>query len=116
MDAETGLALLDLRQNHLHAADEEARSILKKAPDQTDALLVCGIVAWRESRLPDAEGAFVRGAALDDRRADFHAFLGRIAEAERRPQEALEQYDRAVALDPSDVEIVDRRDRLQQAH
>jgi len=115
LDAQTGMALLELKQDHLHEAEQAAINILHKAPDQTDALLIAGIVAWRETRLPDAERIFLRGAALDDRRADFHAFLGRIAEAERRPQEALRQYDRALALDPGDADIVEHRDRLQQA-
>ena len=97
------------------SAERAALAVLHQSPNQTDALLIAGIVAWRQTRLPDAERIFLRGAALDDQRADFHAFLGRIAEAERHPQQALEQYDKALALDPSDSEIVDRRDRLQQA-
>lgn len=116
LDAQTGLALVALKQSHLREAETAARGVLEKSPNQTDALLIAGIVAWRESRLPDAERIFLRGAALDDNRADFHAFLGRIAEAERRPQEALREYDKALSLDPSDAEIVERRERLQQAH
>lgn len=114
LDAQTGLALLALRQNHLSEAEAGAAGVLRRAPDQTDALLIAGIVAWRESRLPDAERLFLRGAALDDSRADFHAFLGRIAEAERRRHDALEQYDKALQLDPSDAEISGRRERLEQ--
>lgn len=116
LDAQTGIALLDLRQNHLREAETAAMNVLQRAPNQTDALLVAGLVAWRESRLADAEKIFLRGAALDDQRADFHAFLGRIAEAERRPQQALMQYDKALSLDPNDVDIAARRDRLQQVH
>jgi Tfp pilus assembly protein PilF len=109
------MALLELKQNHLHEADTEAAAILHKAPENTDALLISGLVAWRQSRLADAQRIFSRGAALDDRRADFHAFLGRIAEAQRRPQDALEQYEKALTLEPGDADVADRAARLRDA-
>lgn len=112
-DAQTGLALIDLKQDRLEEADEDVTNILRKAPDNTDALLIAGIVAWRQARLPDAERIFLKGAGLDDQRPDFHAFLGRIAEAQGRPQDALRQYERALALDPNDSDIAEHRDRLQ---
>jgi tetratricopeptide (TPR) repeat protein len=115
LDAQTGLALIELKQNHLPEADDAVRSILRRAPDNTDALLIAGIVAWRQARLPDAEKIFLKGVGLDDHRADFHAFLGRIEEAERRPQEALSQYERSLVLAPGEAEIVERRDRLRNA-
>ena len=113
LDAQSGLALIELQQNHLPEAQHAAQAILQKVPDDTDALLITGIVAWRQSKLTEAEQIFSKGTGLDDKRADFHAFLGRIAEAQRRPQEALQQYEKALALDPNDSEIADRRDRLR---
>jgi tetratricopeptide (TPR) repeat protein len=113
LDAQTGLALIELKQNHLHEAAEAVRPILLKAPNSTDALLIAGIVAWRQTRFADAEKIFLKGVEIDDHRADFHAFLGRIAEAERRPQDALRQYERALLLDPHDSDIADRRDHLR---
>jgi tetratricopeptide (TPR) repeat protein len=113
MDARTGLALIALKQNHLDEAGKDADGVLHVAPDNTDALLIAGIVAWREGKLQDAEQIFLKGVGLDDKRADFHAFLGRIAEAERRPQQALRQYDKVLELDPNDTETAERRDRLQ---
>lgn len=113
MDARTGLALVALKQNNLSEAEGDANNVLHVAPDNTDALLIAGIVAWREGRLQDAERIFLKGVGLDDQRADFHAFLGRIEEAERHPQQALQQYDKVLALDPNDAETAERRDRLQ---
>jgi tetratricopeptide (TPR) repeat protein len=114
LDAQAGLALVELKQNHLHEADQSALAILHKSPDNADALLITGIVAWRQARLSDAERIFSRGVELDDHRPDFHAFLGRIAEAQRNPQLALQQYEKALALDPGDSELADRRDRLRE--
>lgn len=113
LDAQTGLALIELRQNHLVEASEAVRTILQKMPDSTDALLIAGIVAWRQTRFAEAKKTFLKGIEIDDRRADFHAFLGRIAEAERRPQDALRQYERALTLDPHDTEIADRCSHLR---
>ena len=115
LDAKTGLALIDLKQNHLREAAKEAQAILVKAPDSSDALLIAGLVAWREARLADAEKIFTKGVGIDDRRSDFHAFLGRIAEAQGHPQDALRQYDRALELDPHDTLIADRRDHLKDS-
>lgn len=114
MDARTGLALIALRQNRLSAAAQAANEVLQVAPDNTDALLIAGIVSWRQGDLPAAERIFSKGVGLDDKRPDFHAFLGRIAEAQQHPQEALRQYDKALALDPNDSEITERRERLQR--
>lgn len=113
MDARNGLALIALKQNRLSEANDSANTVLRNSPDNTDALLIAGIVAWRQGRLQDAERIFLRGVALDDQRADFHAFLGRIAEAERRNDQAVRQYDKVLMLDPNDSEIAQRRDRLQ---
>jgi|GEM_PF-2083121 len=113
LDAKTGLALVELKQNHLQQADEQVLAVLHKFPDNTDALLVAGIVAWRQAKLDEAQKIFSKGVEVDEHRADFHAFLGRIAEAQKRPQDALRQYERALVLDPNDVDITDRRDRLK---
>jgi tetratricopeptide (TPR) repeat protein len=115
MDARTGLALIQLKLNHLDEADKAANDVLRTAPDNTDALLIAGIVAWRKGNLHDAEQVFLKGVGLDSQREDFHAFLGRIAEAERQPQLALRHYDKALALDPNDADVAERRDRLQVA-
>ena len=115
LDAQTGLALVELNQNHLTEARRRALAILQNAPGDTDALLITGIVAWRQARLAEAKQIFFTGVALDSHRADFHAFLGRIAEAQGRQQEALEEYDRSLVLDPKDGELADRRDRLKGA-
>lgn len=113
LDARTGMALIELKQNHLHEADQLSLGILHRAPGNTDALLITGIVAWRQARLNDAEEIFSKGTSLDNHRADFHAFLGRIAEAQRRPELALQEYEKALALDPADGDVADRRDRLR---
>jgi len=115
MDARTGLALIALKQNHLNEADAGARSVLHAMPSNTDALLIQGIVAWRQGKLDDAERIFLKGVGLDDQRSDFHAFLGRIAEAEQRPEQALQQYDKVLSLDPNNTDIAERRDHLQGA-
>lgn len=113
MDARTGLAFIALKQNRLRDASDGAGAVLRENPGNPDALLIAGIVAWHEHRLEDAERFFLRGIALDDQRTDFHAFLGRIAEAQGRPEQALQQYDEVLALDPNNAEIAQRRDRLQ---
>jgi tetratricopeptide (TPR) repeat protein len=113
MDARNGLALVALKQNRLKEAADAANTVLRDNSANTDALLITGIVAWREHKLDDAERIFRRGLTLDDQRADFHAFLGRIEESKGRPADALAQYDKVLALDPNDSEISERRDRLQ---
>ena len=115
MDARTGLALIALKQNHLNEADAEARTVLHAMPNNTDALLIQGIVSWRQGKLDEAEQIFLKGVGLDDQRPDFHAFLGRIAEAEQRPEEALREYDKVLSLDPNNTDIAERRDHLQGA-
>ena len=113
LDAQTGLALIDLNENHLKEAQQRALAILQNTPGDTDALLITGIVAWRQAKLAEAKQIFFKGVELDNHRADFHAFLGRIAEAQGQPQEALQEYDRALVLDPKDGDIADRRERLK---
>ncbi len=111
-DVLIGLARIQLRQDHVADASKAAKQVLLRSPQNSDALLVAGIAAWRQSQLEEAKQYLQRGAALHNKDSEFHSFLGRIAEAEQHPKEALEEYTEALSINPNAEGIAELRKRL----
>jgi tetratricopeptide (TPR) repeat protein len=61
-----------------------------------------GVVLVRQGKLDAAAAVLRRAMELRPDDAEPHKFLGQIFEQQHRQAEAIEQYQRALALDPSD--------------
>lgn len=88
---------------------ERSLSLLDAAlalePSDRAALVRAGNVSVELGRLRQAEHYYRNALELDGARAAALAGLGRIAAIERRPKEAIDLFERALAIQPSATSI-----------
>ena len=98
--ARTGLALVDMLQQHFGEAETQVDGILKEVPEFAEALLVKGQLALRGGRNEDAADAFSRAIAHHSGAAailvELQAMVG-LVEAHYRQQD-LDGAGKAVAM------------------
>src|SRR5579859_3087320 len=78
-----GLARIQVQQGQLADPRRAAQGVLQREPDNVDALLVAGIVAWRSGETAQAKRYLERGRLLSPRYQDFRVMLDRVLSEER---------------------------------
>src|SRR6201998_4055291 len=96
------------RQGNLRDAEKAYNRILKIAPDHFDALNLLGAVKAQQGRIGEAHRLFSAAVKANPRAPQGWANLGQALHALKRGQEALECFDRARALAPDDVNILNQ--------
>ena len=115
-DLQLGLARIWLRQGRVAEATQVALKVLRKSPQNVDALLVAGLGFQREDNLPRARQYLEEGVKLSDGYLDFHFALARLAEDENNFPEAIREYNRILQDHPDDASIRAKRDALVEKH
>ena len=115
-DMRVGLARVRLHQGRYDQARAAAGEVLEHSPNNVDAMLVLGLANWREGHRLEAKQFLERGVKLSQGYSDFYVALGGIAEQENNVQQAIQAYNRVLALEPGNQEIARRRDALTRAH
>ena len=77
-----------------------AKQILRKEPDQFDALHLLGIVEAERGHFDKAMEWIRKALAVNARSAEAHANLGNVARAANRLDDALASFDTALAIRP----------------
>jgi tetratricopeptide (TPR) repeat protein len=94
---------------------DDARAALEHAlrlkPGLRGANLFLGVVLYRQNHFKDAETYLLRETHIDPRGAKAYMWLGVCRLAQDDPQGAIAPLDKALALDPSDVDILYHRGR-----
>ncbi|MFM9979276.1 MAG: tetratricopeptide repeat protein, partial [Burkholderiales bacterium] len=85
----------------LGEAEPLYREILAFQPANFDALHLLGVVCHQTGRHEAAIGYIRQAIAVNPRQPALHSNLGLALQALSQSAEALESYDRAVALDPT---------------
>lgn len=91
-------AVVQLQQEDLWSAEDDAKAALALNPDELDALFVATVAATDENRLDEALGYATRLEALAPGSPDVHGWLARILSAQGKPQEAAKAAARAREL------------------
>jgi tetratricopeptide (TPR) repeat protein len=104
-------ALVELQQDDLDDAAEDAKAALALNPDEPDALFVATVTASDALRWEEAHQHASRLAHLDPENADAQAFLARILFAQGKKAEASQAAVRARALGftTSELEDIERQ-------
>lgn len=77
-----GLARIQVRRGELADAKKGVDSVLVRKPNNVDALLVAGLVAWRSGDYAQARRYLERGMQLSPGYDDFRQVLARVNRAE----------------------------------
>lgn len=101
LDFSIGAARLELRTGALDAAHARIAGVVAGHADNSDALLVLGMVLELRDDLAGAAAALERGAGLAPKDLDFYQILGRVAERRGKPDEARRWYAELVARNPT---------------
>jgi Tfp pilus assembly protein PilF len=96
-EAQQALMHRDFRRAH-----ELCLRILQGAPRHADAMFLLGMIAAEHGNFGKAAEVIERAIALDDRRAEYHAHLGRCLIALHYPSQAMSSARRALSLAPTD--------------
>jgi tetratricopeptide (TPR) repeat protein len=98
-------ARVQLSKHDLKSAEDSLWSVLNSDPNNSEALLLLGLVRGEQQRYPEAEALFQRAGQLNPRSAPVRVYLGKIYLTENKLPEATEQYKQARELDPQNVEV-----------
>jgi tetratricopeptide (TPR) repeat protein len=109
---------LHLEMGHPHRAVAVYESIIATNPQHVDALLGLGLALTADGRMREASDALNRAEALAADRVDVLAAQGALHAAEGRSSLSLAYYDRALALDTTNMTLKDAADvvRARRAH
>lgn len=115
-DLQLGVARIWLRQGKVDQAKQIAVKVVRKSPQNVDALLLAGLACLREKNLTAARLYLEQGVKLSDGYLDFHFALATLAEDEKNFPEAIREYDRILKDRPNDPVALARRDALMEKH
>jgi tetratricopeptide (TPR) repeat protein len=101
LDFSIGAARIELRTGALDAAHARIAGVVAGHADNSDALLVLGMVLEQKGDLAGATVALERGARLAPKDLDFYQILGRVAEQGGKLEAARRWYTELVARDPT---------------
>jgi tetratricopeptide (TPR) repeat protein len=88
------------REGRAAEAEERFRQVLKKHPDQPDALFFLGLLKIDQRNPLDALKLMAKAVKAHPRFAEAHFVSGSILNQLGRPQDAVAAYSRAVAIKP----------------
>ena len=97
---EINAAAEQLNADRLDKAEAICRTVLRKSPDDTNALHLLGLASLQRGNAARAIQLIGRVVALLPGFASAHGNLGNAYRAARRPHEARASYRRAIALQP----------------
>lgn len=114
-DLTIGLARIRLQQGKLDEARRVAAAALVESPNNPDALLVLGLACVRQGDRTAARNYLERGVRVADGYADLHLALANLDEQDANLNQAIEHYQKVVALDKGNEQAAQRLDLLRRA-
>ncbi len=96
-------------QGKLAEAERAYAELLRRQPDNFQALHLCGVLALQRGQVEQAIALLSRSLALEPRQPLAHRDLGNALQQSQRFAEALAAYDRALALKPDQADIYNNR-------
>jgi tetratricopeptide (TPR) repeat protein len=105
------LGLAEEQAGHLPESRAALEKALRLKPSLRGAHLFLGTIDYKQDRFKEAEHNFLAETRLDPLSAKAFMWLGVCRLAQDNPQAAIPSLDKALALAPSDVDILYHRGR-----
>jgi tetratricopeptide (TPR) repeat protein len=105
-EAHALLSLCLVRRKRLHAAKMEADSAIALDPDSPVAHVAAGVVALSRRKFASSESHFLAAATLDPASDWVQRELSHLYRLWQKPAQARECAERALALDPGQLENI----------
>ena len=111
------LAMALFRKNQLEDAKKELGYILKRDPQNFDALDGFGVILIKTQKYEEALQYLKKAVAINDKDMMVHVHLSAVYQKMKLPQEAQEELKKArsLAADPMQVKRIDEELRLVTA-
>jgi tetratricopeptide (TPR) repeat protein len=106
-------AKVALAKGDLAGADRTLLTLLSSEPNDQEGLLLLGVLRGRQQRYSEAEVLFRRLLQLDAKSVASHRNLAAALFAQDKVDEAVEQYQIALNLDPRDPQLKVELARVQ---
>jgi len=103
------------QNNDLLAAEALYREVLEEHHDHPDALHLLGVLAYQIGDYEVAEDLINHAIDSDHAIADYYNNLGEVMRATNRLDEALEQYQKALSLDPEHTNAALNINKIESA-
>jgi len=100
---ESGQAFACLRQGQLDDAELIYRAILRRQPDDAEALHYFGVLQAQRQNFAEAAALIDRALVIDPGNATAHLNRGNVFRMQGRHEDALASYDRALVLAPENA-------------
>src|SRR4051794_7963357 len=98
-------AKAQLEKGDLEGAEESLWKVLGTEPDNEQALTMLGVVRGRQQRFAEAEALFRRVLQLDSKSIVAARNLAGALLAQDKPDEAIQQYNQAIKMNPRDSDL-----------
>jgi len=98
-------AKAQLAKHDLKSAEDSVWKILSSDPNNSEALLLLGVIRDEQQRYSEAESVLQKVSQLDPKSAPAHIYLGKTYLAENKLPESMEQYKQAEELAPRNIEV-----------
>lgn len=82
------------------------RECLASDPGLAEGHLLVGKIHYVYGRLGESESSLIKAVGYNDQLDEGWYWLGEIAQSEKTPAEALEYFDRAIALKPANTDYI----------
>jgi tetratricopeptide (TPR) repeat protein len=104
-----------LDHGDLESAERTLWSVLGSEPTNERALTMLGVIRGRQNRYPEAEALFRRVLQLNPKSMVATINLAGALLAQDKPEDAIQQYDQAIQLNPQNSELRIEVAKLQLA-
>lgn len=103
--SQLALAKAEIAKHDLKSAEDSVWKILSSDPNNSEALLLLGMIRDEQGRYPEAEAVLHKASQLDPKSLPAHISLGKTYITENKLGESIEQYKKAEELAPQNVEV-----------
>lgn len=94
-----------LAKHDLQSAEASVWTVLSSDPNNSEGLLLLGVIRDEQQRFPEAEAVLQRAVQLDAKSTAGHIYLAKTYLAENKLPESMQEYKLAEDLSPQNAEV-----------